>query len=1104
MDMHPIVVATRPNEEQLPAVQERELDIVVTAGAGTGKTRTLVSRYLALLADGVPLRSIVAITFTRKAAREMRNRVRTVMRAFIDQGGLELDERLRWEDLYNRLDAARIGTIHSLSTEIIRAHPAEARVDPRFDILDEGQAGILLAQAVNEGLSWAADDVLAVDLFSLLGERKLKNLLENLMARRLETQEAFDGLPSPLWPLWRGRLVPAIRSFLDDTTVKIAFSELQDLAVDGTLAAAEIQGDALAPHVRKLLDFWQTIQLHLAEDDWTRISQSLFPLRQSLKLVGSKKAWSPADPKAIIKELRSLYDNRLGSLGDRPINLALDQAWAGVMPCLHRLYEQTLTQYKLLKGQGQLLDFDDLENGALKLLRDFPAVRARWQKEIRAILVDEYQDTNSRQRDLVNLIAGGGGRLFIVGDAKQSIYRFRGADVTVYREERARIEIDGGKAYELVTSYRAHEGLIAGLNNLLRPVLGENDDPSRPWREPFAPLTHFRREPIAGITGPFMEMHLTVGSKGEGALDRAAAALTAHLVDLVEQDGSEIGFGDIAILCRASTSFAAYESALDGAGIPYLTVAGRGFYDRPEIRDLLNALQAVSDPTDDLALLGFLRSPVIGFSDSALFQLCQEWEGMKRDITLWHLVQGKDDAHVARAVQIVDNLHSLAGRAPVASLLESFVNDTDYRAALIRSGNARAARNVSKLLVDAHNSGIVSAGEFLAYIKGLRSGASREGEAPATAGDIVRIMTVHAAKGLEFPVVVIGDVNYSKRITKNLLLDPELGVFPSLSDDDGGVPGMFRLLQKQDEDQEDAESDRLLYVAATRAREKLILSGCFKLTQSNQPGWLSGWLKKLDSSLDFHSQTIDYDENGEQAIKLTLEAGDSDIGCIIYEPGYDAHRLLDQKRDEIAAPDTWTPVLLDSLIEEKRQPDSEREQRRVWWVVPDRRQTHAPAWLLGTLVHEALAAWRFPGDGFDKWLETRARGHGLSDQSQLDDLIRRANTLLNRFRQHTLYDAMDKAERRVSEVPYYLERNKGRIEHRKIDALFLNGGKWTLVDFKTDKISNQTELDRALNEGGYKDQVEDYADAVEELLGQRPRSFLCLLDCCDEIYLSRL
>ncbi|UCG23055.1 MAG: UvrD-helicase domain-containing protein, partial [Chloroflexota bacterium] len=167
--MHAIVSQITPNDEQRPAVLARGQDVVVTAGAGTGKTRTLVARYLSLLAEGIPLRSIVAITFTRKAAREMRNRIRAELQGYLAGPDLSSEERHYWDELYNLLDAARIGTIHNLCTEILRAHPAELELDPRFDVLDEGQSGILVRESINEALAWAVDDQGAVDLFAFLG-----------------------------------------------------------------------------------------------------------------------------------------------------------------------------------------------------------------------------------------------------------------------------------------------------------------------------------------------------------------------------------------------------------------------------------------------------------------------------------------------------------------------------------------------------------------------------------------------------------------------------------------------------------------------------------------------------------------------------------------------------------------------------------------------------------------------------------------------------------------------------------------------------------------------------------------------------------------------
>jgi ATP-dependent helicase/nuclease subunit A len=634
----------QPSPEQAPAVRERGRDIVVTAGAGTGKTRTLVARYLSLAAEGLPLRSIVAITFTRKAAREMRNRVRDEIRVYLERSDLSEAERHRWQSLYADLDAARIGTIHSLCSEILRGHPAEAGVDPRFEVLDEGQGNILLRRVVDGALAWAADNEVLVGLFSLLGEGMLRRTLESMIGQRLDVQACLANLPAPLWPVWEARLLPPIQAFVDDAGVLADFEELLCVRDEGTLAQAEAAGDKLAAPLRRLLACWEEITAYRAQGDWAAIVACLPSLRGEMASVGQVKNWQAHNPKPIIAELRARYDEQLKAWLGKGIDLALEQQLAEAVPALQSLFEHAATGYERLKGERQALDYDDLEAGALALLQQNTAVRTRWQDEIQALLVDEFQDTNGRQRDLVTLLNADRGRLFIVGDAKQSIYRFRGADVVVFRRERERIEQDGGAALSLETSYRAHRDLIAGLNALLRPVLGEEADPERPWAEPFAPLRHHRQEPGPGFVEPHVELHLTVGPKSGGALNRAAEALAGRIAELVsgevqiEDHGltRPLDYGDFAILCRASTSFSAYEDALEWAGIPFLTVAGRGFYGRPEIRDLLNILQALADPDDDLVLAGMLRSPAFALSDAALYHLSQK--RAQTETSLWDVL----------------------------------------------------------------------------------------------------------------------------------------------------------------------------------------------------------------------------------------------------------------------------------------------------------------------------------------------------------------------------------------------------------------------------------------------------------------------------------
>lgn len=942
--LHPIVAALQPSAEQTPAITARGRDVVVTAGAGAGKTLTLVARYLALLAEGAPLRAVIAITFTEKAAREMRNRVRDEVRRYLETPGLDGSEQARWQAIYSGLDAARISTIHGLCAEILRSHPAEARVDPRFAVLDEGQGNLLRRQAVDETLAWAAEAPELVPLFELLGERGFRDTLDTLLRNRLEATEAFARLPEDVLAHWQAALAAQQRECLAALLTDPVW--LKAAAIVGSQAATQ-RDDLLEVQRRSAAAALAEAETDVSLADRLTALKSLETIRLN---VGRAGAWpGGADQvKEVKAALRVLRESWQAATILQLAITPLDQRLATAMPALRSCFQLARERYETLKGERQALDFDDLEAGALALLETDDAVRARWQAETASLLVDEFQDTNGRQRRLVRALNGDAGRLFIVGDAKQSIYRFRGADVTVFRAERKRIAGAAGAVIALDTSYRGHRELIAGLNDLLRPVLGEADDPTRPWVEPFAALRHHRETAGPGFAAPHIELHLALGNKSEDGLERAADALAARLAELVESDAVQIEangqlrplhYGDVVILCRASTSFAAYENALERGGIPFLTVAGRGFYGRSEILDLLNALAALADPTDDLALAGLLRSPAFGVSDAGLYRLCEVRDHAEGPASLWQTLRragaelaGEDGSRAARAATIISDLHAQAGRAPVADLLKAFLDATGYRAALVAAGQARAARNVAKLLADAHTSGLVSVGEFLAYVAELRDSGTREGEARATAEGAVQIMSVHAAKGLEFPVVVIGDATYAPPERSGVLFDPALGVLLARKDDDKQLPAIYRLGRLTADDQEAAESDRLLYVAATRAREKLIVSGCITVKNDGTPGKLGGWLGRIsgEDATGLAGVQVAIEDSDPEPRQLDLKVGASPVACAIYGPGriWAARQVAAPAQTEVAVPlppPLLVPVAAEPLGTDGRAAEQERD-----------------------------------------------------------------------------------------------------------------------------------------------------------------------------------
>ncbi|MCP4427280.1 MAG: UvrD-helicase domain-containing protein, partial [Chloroflexi bacterium] len=523
-------------EKQKKAVIERGRDIAVTAGAGSGKTRTLVGRYLGLLEEGLPPQRIAAVTFTEKAAREMRSRIRGLIQDWL-QTDLEDKSRSFWQSVYAEMDAAPIGTIHSLCARVLRAHPAEAALDPAFDVLDENTAAALQAQAVETALIWAANDPAAAALFTLLAEDGLRRTLAHLLQNRLDTAVAFQTVSSDPLTHWRGAALAALGGFLGDAGVDTAVADLRALQTNGILE--RLSGDKLAQTIADFLATWEQIEQARRDDDLASLIAHLPNARRALKPnLGRKSDWDDIDaPRQMLTHLRTLYDANLSKLFGKALDWTLEENVAGALPHLRAAFAQTLNAYEEAKTGRRALDFDDLEAQAADLLENHAEVRAYWQEQIRAMLVDEFQDTNDRQRRIVYALTNSQRKtsdyatirlpdyptnLFVVGDAKQSIYRFRKADVTVFRRVQQNVADSGGAIIDLDLTFRAHESLTAQLNGLLEPVMDEVVGAGRPFAVPFAPLRAYFLAPREHVREPFVEFCLGVGENSDEG--RAAAA----------------------------------------------------------------------------------------------------------------------------------------------------------------------------------------------------------------------------------------------------------------------------------------------------------------------------------------------------------------------------------------------------------------------------------------------------------------------------------------------------------------------------------------------------------------------------------------------------
>lgn len=1107
--------------------------LVVTAGAGSGKTRTLVGRYLGLLEAGLPLRSIVAITFTDKAAREMRNRIRRTVTDWLAQNPPRRD---LWESVFAELDAARIGTIHSLCAQILRTHPVEAarlesRIAPGFGVLEEGRAAVLRARAVEDALAWAAADEQAAHLFRALTEFGLRAAVSTLLEKHLDAGPAFEKLGDDPLQGWAEALDSWLGEQLDAPEWLALLSELAGLHADDPADKMEIARQAV-------LACAEEVGAARARRDFGAALTHLAELHRSTSLQGRKGNWpgeSLETAKDIMRGLRAHFEQRLQALADpkKPAAWEMDEQAAGLIWPLHATYRKAIELYNQAKQSERALDFDDLEAGALALLRDDDrAVRAAWQAEVRAVLVDEFQDTNERQRQIVYALAGfepvqdrpdapaARASLFIVGDSKQSIYRFRGADVTVFRRVQDDVARAGGQVIPLDLTFRAHRALVETTNRLLAPVLGETERPGRPYEVPFAPLAAFRSAPRPGIAEPFIEWLLGMGEPADEGRRAAAEGLAARLLELHAQEGVE--WQDVALLFRASTSFPVYEDALERAGIPFVTVAGRGFYERPEVRDLLNALMAAADPTDDLALVGFLRSPAIGLSDAALY-LLRFPPGDALPVTapypkprsIWSVLNHPALADIAppddlpRALhgrELLEELHTMAGRVPAAALLKHLLDKTHYRAGLQTFENgARAQRNVDKLLADAHASGLVSVREFVEYAQTLRDAGARESEAPTEAGRAVQLMTVHKAKGLEFPVVVIADAAHAGRgRPAEILVDDLLGVTMDLRDPDR-PPAAHRLAALRDAERAEAEDRRLLYVAATRAQEKLIISAHSRVLKGGQLS-LAGWLKRLGEVVGLDELTIAGTPVEAQRIELA-----PDMACTLYPSGVEREALgveYEKGASHMAATayssDLIAPLVGQGLAgaDAKLVAREAEPPQRVWRVVPRGKRPQAPAWVIGTLTHTALRAEaeRLADAELETFLRPFTLEMGVVDEAETHASIREAVRMLRRFQAHPLWAELNAAQR-WHEVPFSLVED-GQVHNGIIDLLYRTGDTYRIVEFKTDELKARANLATHIQKQGYDEQVRRYVRAVRSQLGVEAQAALVFLNAGGRVLVS--
>jgi len=747
------------NHEQLAAV-EAGGEVFVSAGAGTGKTAVLVERVVRAVTErGLDVDSILVITYTRRAAGELRTRIRAT-----------LAERGR-HDLARELDGAWISTIHGFCARLLRAYPLAAGLDPHFRELDEAQAAVLRSEAFGEALAefCAGDDPQRLALLATYGSDRLRRMLTSVY----ETLLAVASRPE------LGERVGELRA---SATALLSDPE-----------ATEAQQRTAA----ELLDL---------------LARDLRPDRL-MSLTGFKARGDRA----------AAYSEALGAVEQA----ALDEAAARDRALLQELLTLFAERYAQAKAHESALDFEDLQLEARDLLRARPELREREQARFRSILVDEFQDTNRLQTEIVDLLRTPETELFFVGDEFQSIYGFRHADVQVFRERREAVE----EPLSLTLNYRSRPEVLAAVNELFGSHFGGE------FQE-LAAAAEFP-DPVFGHPVELLvtdkESYKDSGLHWRRGEARAVARRVRELVD-----AGAATPGEIVLLFAAGTDAEWYEDELRRAGLPTYRATGKGYFGQQQVVDLLLYLRLLHNRYDDTALVSVLASPFVGVSNDALALLRRVAPRRPLFSGLEHALPpglGERDERLMRAFrQRYDRLVQTLPRLSLERLCEQIVAEHDYDLAVLaqwdgrrRYANLRKLARLARSYEELRGPDVEG---FVRFVAEQEAVGARELEAVAEeeGADAVRLLTIHAAKGLEFKVVIVADAGRDR-------VPPSADEILALPDGRFGFRvadpvtakrrGAFdyEAVKEARQEAERAERLRLYYVAMTRAKQRLIVSG---------------------------------------------------------------------------------------------------------------------------------------------------------------------------------------------------------------------------------------------------------------------------------------
>ena len=1204
--------------EQLEDSQKRaalvhDRNYHLTAGAGSGKTTTFAARYVKLLQQTeTDPESIAAITFTETGAMELQERVRKQVTDRLDD--LDQEAYDEWRDHLDTLPEAYIHTIHGFCARLLREYALEADVPIGFDIVEETSATVQKRRAVESFLSNHETDEHVARLAEQFYESRLEDLLVDLLNERTKARQWADdwaeSSPEEYVEFVASRFMsldPAeAREILQDTEVRDALDKFQTVAE----TESSFRRSGIVPDIDEVLTTKAVFTTDLSDaeayDTVVSICDAL-TTGDNNPYYGSFDSgtysgygdWSAESGRLYseaVETIATKFDIESWVTGTR---YGVEQNASRYYGPLAAVFRDVHDHYQNRKREEGVLDFTDLIDGAIELLEQNPDIRATLRDQFDQLMLDEVQDTDPRQWELVKLLTGNYDDLnvFVVGDEKQSIFRFRGADVSQFAAERSRLEasntavelpsmdeihaVDGTDA--LTTNFRTLPTVLNPINELFEDLFGTIPEGYADPPTGVSADTSFEPDPQRLSPSRTDDENLSLGAdfvvvpedkslreslfenghqlrdipEDNTELDATALAIevstllqgdqrTQRYEEYTTPDGElteqpvDLKPSDIAILLRKRTHLKAYERALAKYNIPYTVASGIGFYETTEIRALKNLFAVLSDPTDDLSLYAVLRSPLFGFEDR---EIVREWDAVNQDALgegeLWNAIKTSDNAELRAAHRNLTEWRERAGATDknVAvntwdRLLGHILDDTGFIAAMATDERGQQAiANIDKFrerLRAWSEDGVQTLPVLIDRLEREIDLSGREGDAEVPEkADGVRIMTVHDAKGREFPAVFVPGLSNTfnwktgyadstvefESLSDGQQEQPLVGIKgPTATDEFDTADTVLKQRLKFARKQElVAEEKRILYVAATRARDHLRFVGTVSTDDGEIDSIDSGDSSEPSSWFDFIGPlAIDEGTRSALASHGSAEAFTSDEHSMTVRfptSGVD----YDQSSDE-SAPDLSTEApsvtresefsisasYLGSLIEEDDKGDivvdhtgqyvsyypsdegsnDDESDTEGESTENDAEESYFPRNVFGDIVHRAaeLRIDSTDSDQIRELAEQYATEHDVSvnrlDDATLTELSEHIGTAVQYLEEETAA-----AEWSVDEIRVQADLTGGEVQGY-IDHLSYSESTYHIVDYKTNKVDSIEDIESDAKK--YRWQMRAYAAALHQ------------------------